>query len=263
MDIFKKILGNIIYGLGKLLDVIFQLLISITELIVRISSGIARLVFGLIGIGGFFLLFLFLGPLGLILLVPIMILLIVLFIVIPILGTKVISYLKYRQYMVTQYLFDWAEYYISGKKKAFDSFDKYGDKYKDMEEEKRREEWRKRQEEQQKMWEERFRQWYEYENAQRSQGNYTGGNYYGNYGRQESYVNPAIEFNKKYEESCNILGVGYDTDIYEVKLAYRKKAKEYHPDLNKSPNATEMFQKINAAYEFLSEGNIARYKSYN
>ena len=48
---------------------------------------------------------------------------------------------------------------------------------------------------------------------------------------------------------------------YEIKLAYRKKAKKYHPDLNKSPDATEMFQRINEAYEFLSDENIERYKN--
>jgi len=79
---------------------------------------------------------------------------------------------------------------------------------------------------------------------------------YGNY----TYQNPSVEFKKKYEESCNLLGVGYDADKYEIKLAYRKKAKEYHPDINKSSNATEMFQKVSDAYEFLNDDNIERYK---
>ncbi len=56
------------------------------------------------------------------------------------------------------------------------------------------------------------------------------------------------------------MGLPYDTDKYQVKLAYRKKAKEYHPDINKSPDATAKFQKINEAYEFLSDDNIERYK---
>ena len=61
----------------------------------------------------------------------------------------------------------------------------------------------------------------------------------------------------------NLLGLPMDADIYQVKLAYRKKAKEYHPDINRAENATETFQKINDAYEFLSEGNIERYKKLN
>ena len=52
-----------------------------------------------------------------------------------------------------------------------------------------------------------------------------------------------------------------NTDIYDVKLAYRKLAKKYHPDLNKEPGAKEKFQEINDAYEFLSEENIKKYKN--
>lgn len=127
-----------------------------------------------------------------------------------------------------------------------------------MEDEKRRKERQQRQAEQQREWEERFKQWYEYQNQQRRYGEYGG---YTGYNNEQTYVNPTIEFKKKYEESCDLLGVGYDADKYEIKLSYRKKAKQYHPDLNKSPDATRMFQKINNAYEFLSDDNIERYHS--
>lgn len=60
-----------------------------------------------------------------------------------------------------------------------------------------------------------------------------------------------------------MLGIPYGTDEYQVKLAYRKKAKEYHPDINKSANATQKFQEISSAYEFLSQENIDRYKRLN
>ena len=116
---------------------------------------------------------------------------------------------------------------------------------------------RKRQEEQQRQWKKDSnsgmsiklskRHWY-----------YSYGGY--DYGGQY-YADPSIEFKKKYEESCDLLGVPYDADKYQIKLAYRRKAKEYHPDLNKSPNAKEIFQKINDANEFLSDANIERYKS--
>jgi hypothetical protein len=62
---------------------------------------------------------------------------------------------------------------------------------------------------------------------------------------------------------ADILGVSYNADKYQIKLAYRKKAKEYHPDINKSPDATKMFQQITDAYEFLSEENISRYRNMN
>ena len=56
-----------------------------------------------------------------------------------------------------------------------------------------------------------------------------------------------------------ILGVQKGASDDEIKKAYRKLSKKYHPDINKSPEATEMFQKVNSAYEFLTEENIQRY----
>ncbi|CCE66761.1 DnaJ domain-containing protein [Candidatus Mycoplasma haematominutum] len=49
------------------------------------------------------------------------------------------------------------------------------------------------------------------------------------------------------------LGVDRNSTEEEIKKAYRKLAKEYHPDLNKSPGAEEKFKKINAAYEVLGD----------
>jgi curved DNA-binding protein len=41
----------------------------------------------------------------------------------------------------------------------------------------------------------------------------------------------------------------------EIKKAYRKLARQFHPDVNKDPNAEEKFKEVNAAYEILSDKN--------
>lgn len=49
------------------------------------------------------------------------------------------------------------------------------------------------------------------------------------------------------------LGVGENANADEIKKAYRKLARQYHPDVNKDPTAEEKFKEINAAYEVLSD----------
>lgn len=50
-----------------------------------------------------------------------------------------------------------------------------------------------------------------------------------------------------------ILGVSRNATLDEIKAAYRKQALKWHPDRNKSPEATEKFKLINQAYEVLSD----------
>lgn len=262
MNTLKKIVGKILYGFTKLISVIFDVLIKIIETIVMVVSSIGKGFVALIGMGGCLLIFMLMGPLGFALLMnPAIILTILFLIIFPILGTKFVSYLKYVKYIITEFLFDRANYLIDGISYQFKSFGEYKSKYKDMEDDRKRREQQRRQANQQKEWEERFRQWNEYQNSQRRNSEGYGQNT--GYGNGHTYVNPTNEFKSKYKKSCDLLGVGYDADKYEIKLAYRKKAKEYHPDLNKSPNATEMFQRINNAYEFLNDDNIERYKNMN
>ena len=49
------------------------------------------------------------------------------------------------------------------------------------------------------------------------------------------------------------LGVSQNATSDEIKKAYRKLARQYHPDINKAKDAEEKFKEINAAYEILSD----------
>ncbi|MEN8147790.1 MAG: DnaJ C-terminal domain-containing protein [Campylobacterota bacterium] len=51
------------------------------------------------------------------------------------------------------------------------------------------------------------------------------------------------------------LGVSDSATEAEIKKSYRKLARQYHPDVNKDPDAEEKFKEINAAYEVLSDKN--------
>ncbi len=50
-----------------------------------------------------------------------------------------------------------------------------------------------------------------------------------------------------------VLGVNKTATQDEIKKAYRKLARQYHPDVNKAPDAEEKFKEINEAYEVLSD----------
>lgn len=50
-----------------------------------------------------------------------------------------------------------------------------------------------------------------------------------------------------------ILGVSKTSTKEEIKLAFRKKARELHPDVNKAPDAEEQFKELGKAYETLSD----------
>lgn len=59
------------------------------------------------------------------------------------------------------------------------------------------------------------------------------------------------------------LGVPRDADKEQIKQAYRRLARKYHPDVNKEAGAEEKFKEINRAYEVLSEPEVrARYDRF-
>lgn len=51
------------------------------------------------------------------------------------------------------------------------------------------------------------------------------------------------------------LGISQNASSDDIKKAYRKLARQYHPDINKDKGAEEKFKEINAAYEILSDDN--------
>ena len=60
-----------------------------------------------------------------------------------------------------------------------------------------------------------------------------------------------------------ILGVSKEATKDEIKSAFRRKARELHPDVNKAPDAEEKFKELGKAYETLSDENKrATYDTY-
>ena len=59
------------------------------------------------------------------------------------------------------------------------------------------------------------------------------------------------------------LDISQSASADEIKKAYRRLARKYHPDINKEPEAEDKFKEINAAYEILSDsGKKAQYDQY-
>lgn len=65
------------------------------------------------------------------------------------------------------------------------------------------------------------------------------------------------------KDPYTILGVSKNASAEDIKKAYHKLARQYHPDINKDPGAENKFKEINAAYEILgNEEKRAQYDRY-
>lgn len=65
----------------------------------------------------------------------------------------------------------------------------------------------------------------------------------------------------QYKDYYEILGVKREATAAEIKSAYRKLARKYHPDVNKTKEAESKFKDINEAYEVL--GDDAKRQRYD
>jgi curved DNA-binding protein len=59
----------------------------------------------------------------------------------------------------------------------------------------------------------------------------------------------------KYQDYYQILGVPRDAEKSDIKKAYRKLARRYHPDVNSEADAEEKFKEVNEAYEVLKDSD--------
>ncbi|MEI2813910.1 MAG: DnaJ domain-containing protein [Burkholderiaceae bacterium] len=57
----------------------------------------------------------------------------------------------------------------------------------------------------------------------------------------------------KYKDYYAVLGVPRDADLDQIKKAYRKLARQFHPDVSKEPNAEAQFKEAGEAYATLKD----------
>ena len=62
----------------------------------------------------------------------------------------------------------------------------------------------------------------------------------------------------KFHDYYQILGISRDASQDEISSAYKKAARKFHPDLNKSPDAEQKFKEVNEANEVLKDPKTRR-----
>ncbi len=78
-----------------------------------------------------------------------------------------------------------------------------------------------------------------------------------NFGRVWRYVSSTPDL-KQAMNYYEVLGVPRDADTASIKRAFRSRAKQLHPDVNKAARAEKDFQLVNEAYQVLADGEKRR-----
>ena len=244
----RKWVGKAIKGLASAQAFLLGGLVSLLETGILLAKSFIRGCALLVSMGGCLAVFLLVGPVGAWLFShPAVLAALLVLLFFPILGAAFSSALSAYRAICTAYLLNLAAHLQSPDEHPYRSYNTFRQAHRQAEEDAARRE-QERREQQQRAWEERFRQWHQQ------------GWQYQQAGPGPGTANPYTEFKTKFEKSCAILGVPTNADSNKSKLAYRRQAKRYHPDLNKDPQATRQFQEISDAYEILSDDNIRRYQ---
>lgn len=58
---------------------------------------------------------------------------------------------------------------------------------------------------------------------------------------------------KQFKDYYSVLGISRVATLEEIKTTYKKLVKQYHPDINKTPEAEVKMKEINEAYDVLGD----------
>src|SRR5690606_1689377 len=80
----------------------------------------------------------------------------------------------------------------------------------------------------------------------------------GSFPRYDVITPPRPHADGEMTDPYRVLGVDKSADAATIRKAYKKLARQWHPDVNKDPKAEERFKQINAAYDVLGDDEKRR-----